>query len=336
MSESKPVKKPQLKSSPIVREIPLACSNELAAVEFLEKQRWDGIPACVHCGSVAVYKMIDAKTGERNKRFLWRCRDCKKQFTVRIGTVYEESRLPLRHWCYAFWRAATSKKGVSALEIKRQCQISYQSALFLMNRIRFAMAPDHETSPKLTGVVEADETYVGGKPRYPTPSRPGYRHFDTPEERAKYPSQRKPKPVVFAAVQRGGEVRVKAIANVTTHTLKAAVNQMVEKSAHLMTDEAPQYIKIGKEYAAHDRIRHSSRQYVKGDVTTNTIESFFAIFKRGLHGVYHNISEEHLHRYLAEFEFRYNCRMLNDGDRTVKAIQAAEGKRLMFKAPKAS
>jgi transposase-like protein len=158
-------KRHQLSQSEIIDEIPLACSNELAAVEFMENQRWGSNPGCVHCGSVEVYKMVDAKTGERNKRFLWRCRDCGKQYTVRIGTVYEESRIELRHWCYAFWRAATSKKGVAALEIMRHCQISYKSALFLMNRIRFAMAPEPD-APKLNGTVEVDEMYIGGKPRY--------------------------------------------------------------------------------------------------------------------------------------------------------------------------
>src|SRR5580704_15249566 len=166
-------KKRQLAKSATIAEIPLACSNELAAVEFLEKQRWGNTPACVKCGSVEVYKMADAKTGERNKRFLWRCRDCKEQYTVRIGTVYEESRIELRHWCYAFWRACTSKKGVSALEIKRHCQISYKSALFLMNRIRFAKAPD-EYRPQLTGIVECDEMYIGPrKPRFKGVSGPG-------------------------------------------------------------------------------------------------------------------------------------------------------------------
>src|SRR5947207_8271584 len=160
-----------LSKSEVVEQIPLACSDELAAVEFLEAQRWGNTPACVHCGSVDVYKMTDAKTGERSRRYLWRCRDCKQQFTVRIGTVYEESRIELRHWCYAFWRACTSKKGVAALEIKRHCQISYKSALFLMNRIRFAMAQD-QNSPQLKGTIEADEMYVGGKPRYPG-NRPG-------------------------------------------------------------------------------------------------------------------------------------------------------------------
>ena len=143
----------QLSDSEVIEEVPLACSDELAAVEFFERQRWGDNPICVHCGGSHVYKMIDAATGKRNKRFLWRCHDCKKQYTVRIGTVYEETRIDLRHWCYAFWRASTSKKGVAALEIKRHCQISYRSALFLMNRIRFAMAPDCETSPKLNGTV---------------------------------------------------------------------------------------------------------------------------------------------------------------------------------------
>ena len=141
--------------------MPLACSDETAAFEFFEQRIWKGTPTCAHCNSTNVYQMKDAKTGQRNKAYLWRCHDCKKQFTVRIGTVLEESRIPLRHWAYAFWRATTSKKGVAALEIMRQCQITYKSALFLMHRIRLAMTPERGTSPKLAGIVEVDETYVG-------------------------------------------------------------------------------------------------------------------------------------------------------------------------------
>src|ERR1700730_9532530 len=196
-----------LSKSDVVEQIPLACSNELAAVEFLEKQRWGNTPACVRCGSVEVYKMADAKTGERNRRFLWRCRDCKEQYTVRIGTIYEESRIELRHWCYAFWRASTSKKGVSALEIKRHCQISYKSALFLMNRIRFAMAPDAD-APKLTGDEEVDETYLGARrPRNVGVSKRGRGTSKIP---------------VFCAVERQGKIRRRIIADVTGKTLKAA------------------------------------------------------------------------------------------------------------------
>jgi hypothetical protein len=193
-----------LSKSTVIEDIPLACSDETAAVEFFEFQRWGDTPCCVKCGSVDVYQMKDAATGERNKRFLWRCRDCKEQYTVRIGTVYEESRLPMKHWAYAFWRGATSKKGVSALEIKRHCQISYKSALFLMNRIRFAMSPD-PNEPKLNGIVECDETYVGGKPR----KGDGKTH-----KKGRGTS----KTPVFAAVARDGKIRRRVVANVTGET----------------------------------------------------------------------------------------------------------------------
>lgn len=152
------------KNDPVLVDVPKACSDELAAVEFLEKQRWGNSPACPVCGVFNVYKMMNSKTGERQANYRWRCNDCKSQFTVRIGTVLEESRIPFRHWCYAFWRASTSKEGVSALEIKRQTGLSYKSALFLLNRIRFAM--DEPVTPPLDGKVEIDETYVGGKVRY--------------------------------------------------------------------------------------------------------------------------------------------------------------------------
>lgn len=309
-----------LTKSEVIAEIPLACSDELAAVEFFEYQRWGDTPCCVKCGSVAVYQMKDAKTGERNRRFLWRCRDCKEQYTVRIGTVYEESRLPLKHWCYAFWRACTSKKGVSALEIKRHCQISYKSALFLMNRIRYAMAPDPPTAPPLTGIVECDETYVGGKPRNKFQDNRRVEHL-------------KKKAIVFGAVERGGSIRRHIIADVTGKTLKEEIKRVVDPRARIMTDEYVGYKGIGPFFeGGHDSIRHKLGQYAKGDVTTNTIESSFALIKRGIIGTYHNVSHEYLHRYLWQFDFVWNSRKLNDGERTIKAIRSAEGKRMMYKA----
>jgi len=315
-------RKHQLSNSPIVDQIPLACSSELAAVEFLESQRWGDTPCCVKCGSVNVYKMADAKTGERNKRFLWRCRDCKEQYTVRIGTVYEESRLELRHWCYAFWRACTSKKGVSALEIKRHCQISYKSALFLMNRIRFAMSPDTASEPLLTGTIEVDETYVGGRPRYPSKKK-GW--------------SRATKTAVFAAVERDGPIRRRVVADVTAQTLKAAIREYVDPQARIISDENLAYRGIGREFAGgHHTVVHSAKEYVRGDVTTNTVESSFALIKRGIIGVYHNVSREHLHRYIDQYDFLWNTRKMNDGERTVLAIQSAEGKRLMYKQPTAN
>jgi transposase-like protein len=312
-------KRPELAKSITVAEIPLACADEAAAVEFFEEQRWGDCPACVHCGSVEVYKMRDGKTGERNKRFLWRCRDCSKQFTVRIGTIYEESRIPLHCWTYAFWRAATSKKGVAAMEIMRHCQISYKSALFMMNRIRFAMAPE-PTDSKLSGVVEVDETYVGGKPRPGAPvSKRGRGTSKTP---------------VFVAVERHGRIRRRVVADVTAASLKEAIKDEVSKQSTIISDDFQAYKGIGKEfYGGHETICHTTKEYARGGVHTNTAESSFALVKRGIMGIYHNVSREYLHRYLWQFDFTWNTRQLNDGDRTRMLIRATEGKRLAYKAP---
>src|SRR5208282_4857490 len=159
--------------SEIVAALPKACADDLAAVEFFEKRRW-GVtgPCCPRCGDTDVYKMTDRKTGQRNKRFLWACKGCKKQYSVRVGTVLEESLILLRHWAYAFWAGAASKKGVSSMQIQRMTGLSYKSALFMMHRVRFAMAEDWKGQPKLSGIVESDETYVGGEPRN-RQSRPG-------------------------------------------------------------------------------------------------------------------------------------------------------------------
>lgn len=312
--------RPELEKSKIIEQIPRACMDELSAVEFMEQQRWGDSPCCAHCGSVNAYKMTDAKSGERSKRYLWRCRDCGKQYTVRIGTVFEDSRIELRHWCYAFWRACTSKKGVSAMEIQRHCQISYKSALFLMHRIRFAMAPDPTNAPKLSGTVECDETYVGGKPRKGTgPHKRGRGTKKTP---------------VFCIVERGGNIRRKVVANVTAQTLKTAIREQADEAARIITDENNAYTGIGAEFAGgHDTVCHGAGEYARGDVNTNTAESSFALVKRGLMGIYHAVSKKHLPRYLAEYDFRWNTRKMNDGERTVAAIQGAEGKRLMYKSP---
>lgn len=313
-------KRHNLSKSTVIEDIPLACSDETAAVEFFEFQRWGDTPCCVKCGSVDVYQMKDAATGERNKRFLWRCRDCKEQYTVRIGTVYEESRLPMKHWAYAFWRGATSKKGVSALEIKRHCQISYKSALFLMNRIRFAMSPD-PNEPKLNGIVECDETYVGGKPR----KGDGKTH-----KKGRGTS----KTPVFAAVARDGKIRRRVVANVTGETLRAAIREYVHPESYIITDEHLGYRGIGEHFeGGHHTVRHSAGEYARGPYHTNTVESSFALVKRGIMGVYHNVSKEYLHRYIWQFDFMWNGRKLNDGERTVLAIRSAEGKRMMYRPP---
>lgn len=301
-----------------IRELPAACADEATAVEFMEKHRWGEHLGCPHCGDMDVYRM-KSRDGGREKHYRWRCRGCKKQFSVRTGTVFEDSRIPLRHWCFAFWRASTSKKGVSALEIHRQTGLSYKSSLFLLHRIRFAMAPT-DGNP-LTGTVEVDETYVGGKPRRPREAREAW-------------SSKQP---IMAMVERGGNVRSFHVADVTGKTLKDAIRQNVGRRARIMTDEARQYQGIGGEFdGGHHTVKHSAGEYVRGDVTTNAVEGYFSLVKRGLNGIYHSVSKKHLHRYLAEYEFRYNGRKLSDGERTISAILCSEGKRLRYKEPSAN
>lgn len=243
--------------------------------------------------------------------------------SMRITSAYDveadkESRLDLRHWCYAFWRASTSKKGVAALEIKRHCQISYKSALFLMNRIRFALAPD-PAAPRLVGTVECDETYIGPrKPRYKGTSKRGRGTSKIP---------------VFCAVERNGKIRRRIVTDVTTETIEGAIREEVDNRAHLMTDEFSAYRRIGKEYAGHTTVCHATKEYARGIAHTNTAESSHALVKRGIVGIYHNVSREYLHRYLWHYDFLWNTRELNDGERTIKAVKSAEGKRLMYKLP---
>jgi transposase-like protein len=315
--------RPELEQSAVIAVIPAACADEQTAVEFFEWQRWNGKPTCPHCKSADVYKMTD-RDGTRNRRFLWRCRSCKEQYTVRIGSIFEDSRLPLRHWAYAFWRACTSKKGVSAREIQRQCQITYKSALFLMHRIRFAVTEDvhpNAWNKKFDGTCEIDETYVGGKPR--------------PQAGNAGPAEIKPKSPVVAMLERGGRVRTKVVATVNHKNLNKFIHSNVKKSATVNTDQFAVYNVLLRPWARHDRVNHSRKEYARtnpdGTVShVNTAESFFSLLKRGIMGTFHSLTPEHLHRYCHEFSFRWNTRQLNDGERVTKAITIATGKRLRY------
>jgi transposase-like protein len=304
----------------VVSELPLACLDETAAVEFMEKQRgWDVNPACPRCGSTKVSKMKD-KNGERNKRFLWRCHEngCKQQFTVRVGTVFEDSRVPLKIWCHAFWAACASKNGISALQIKRECNVTYKTALFIMHRIRYAMTEPNQQE-KLQGTIEADETYVGGKPRF---HGEGLRGRGTP------------KTPVLALVERNGDVRTRVVPSVTAKVLRTELQKEVKFASRIITDENPAYKNATKVFwGGHKTVCHSRREYVRGDIYTNTAESFFARLKRGLYGTFHSVSKKHLHRYINEFAFRWNTRQVTDGERITQAIKGAEGKRLMYREP---
>ena len=311
--------------SRIVAKLPLACSDETAAVEFLEEQRWGETgPCCPHCGDTDVYKMKDRKTGQRNKRFLWRCKGCGKQYTVRVGTVYEDSPIPLRHWCCAFWAACASKKGVSAKQIQRQTGLTYKSALFLMHRIRWAMTEDYSGQPKLGGIVEADETYVGGKPRNKQPGKGPQKGW-----------LKTRKTPVVSVVQRDGQIRSFVTADVTANNVGKILRENVRLDSHLMTDSSPIYrFSLGKPFARHGMTDHRHGEYAKPDGThSNTVESAFALLKRGIYGTFHNVSRKHLHRYVAEFDFRWNRRGMDDGARVASAIRNADGKRLRYREP---
>ncbi|OAI52010.1 hypothetical protein AYO46_06790 [Betaproteobacteria bacterium SCGC AG-212-J23] len=317
MRPARKVQNESTKNDPVIGQLPAACADEKLAVEFMEQQRWGDHPACPSCGSESVYQMMDSKDpSKRQANFRWRCKEkeCHSQFTVRIGTVFEDSRIPLRHWAFGFWRAATSKKGVSALEIHRQTGLSYKSCLFMLHRIRCAM--DETDIEPLNGTVEMDEVYIGGKPRK--------------VHKTLYKTIKKEKAAVVGILERGGRVRPKVVADVTAKSLKQILEQNVDKSARVMTDEASSYRGLRKAGWNHESVTHSQWEYVRGDVHTNGIEGFFGMLKRGLNGIYHSVSKKHLHRYLSEFQFRHNNNELADGQRVIAAIKAAQGKRLTY------
>lgn len=317
MRPARKVQNESTKNDPVITQLPAACADEKLAVEFMEEQRWGDHPYCPSCGSENVYQMMDSKdSSKRQANFRWRCREkqCHFQFTVRIGTVFEDSRIPLRHWAFAFWRAATSKKGVSALEIHRQTGLSYKSCLFMLHRIRRAM--DETDIEPLNGTVEVDETYVGGKPRK--------------IHKTLYKTEKRKKAAVVGLLERSGRVRPRVVADVNGKTLKAIINENVAKGSRIMTDEGSSYWTLYKDGWDHQSVVHSKWEYVRGDVHTNGIEGFFGMLKRGLNGIYHSVSKKHLHRYLSEFQFRHNNNELTDGQRVIAAIKAAQGKRLTY------
>lgn len=297
----------------------IASTDERSAVEFIEARRWAGAPTCPWCACTNVYKMASA-TGGRERHFRWRCRGCKKMFSVRTGTVMEESRLPLRVWVHAFWRACASKKGISALQLSREAAIDYKSALFLLNRIRAAMSDwNGPAAPKLTGTVEVDETYVGGKPRPGTPRKMGAGPMGTD------------KAPVFAMVEREGDLRMVPVHHVSAVTLRPIIAANIDLSSRLMSDDSTVYRGISKDFTerGHHVVRHSRKEYAAPNgVHSNTVESAFSLLKRGIIGTYHSVSRKHLGRYCDEFAFRWNHRYVTDDVRADAAILKCAGKRL--------
>lgn len=306
-------------------------TNHAAAIEYLEALRWANGRICPHCGTVDSAEREHYRIKVKStRRKVWKCFSCRKQFTVTVGTIFEDSHFDLNKWLLAFYLLCASKKGMSALQLHRMLGGSYKTAWFMCHRIRWAMA-EPSFVKKLSGVVEADETYVGGKPRRSNKKR--YPPLNEKRERFKKATGRgTDKAPVMVVVERGGMARSQHIANVSGDTVKAVVRRHVAKDSRVMTDAFRSYAGLSAEYATHEVINHAD-EYVRGDIHTNTAESFFAILKRGLNGVYHHVSEAHLHRYLSEFDFRYNNREacgVDDAERTRRAIAGAAGKRLMY------
>jgi transposase-like protein len=302
------------------QEIPNFTEDEARA--FFELQRWPTGPACVHCGSVNAHRL----QGQAHRAGLLECRDCNKQFSVTVGTVMEDSHLPLAKWAIAFHLMAASKKGVSALQLQRTLGLgSYRTAWHLAHRIREAMKRE-PMAAKLKGVVEVDETYIGGKPRF--------KHGTPKSETKKRTGRGTSKIPVVALVERDGKMHAKPLRRVDALGLKWAIRETVAKESTILTDDFRSYRGIGKEFdGGHRVVNHTAGQYVNGTDHTNTAESFFALLKRGIHGSFHHVSSKHLSRYCDEFSFRWGARKMSDTDRRDLAIKGAEGKRLMYKEP---
>ncbi len=288
--------------------------------DYLEKQRWPKGPVCAHCQSANVYRMA----GKATRPGLLKCRDCRKQFSVTVGTVMERSHIPIQKWVLAIHLMASSKKGVSAHQVHRMLKVTYKSAWFMCHRIRHAMK-EEPMAAILSGTVEVDESYFGGK-----------FHNMHGKARKKYAARGGwgDKIPVVALVERDGRARSRVVANTGGHTLRKVVKDHVDRKARIMTDQHPGYSGLGKHFrGGHESVNHSHGEYVRGDATTNSVEAYFALLKRGVMGTFHHVSREHLDNYLAEFSSRWNTRKLSDEQRRDLLIKGIGGKRLMYRDP---
>lgn len=300
-------------------------NDEGAAWKHFEAIRWPDGPICPHCG---VINSADPIIGKTARHGLYRCRECRKQFTATVGTVYERSHIPMHKWLLATHLMCASKKGISAHQLFRSLGFgSYRTAWFMAHRIREAMRPDDLSPLGGSGkTVEADETFIGRLPDVPK-QRHGYAH----------------KNVVLTLVERGGIARSWHVDTTTVATLIPIIRANVARETAMMTDQASWYKNLNKdgEFASHDSVDHSKEEYIRRDgdrmIGTNTVEGYYSIFKRGMKGVYQHCGEKHLHRYLAEFDFRYSNRVklgINDAERAALALKGAEGKRLTYRQPR--
>lgn len=300
--------------------------NEEAAFSWLERTLWPEGPVCPHCGCMGRIGKIKANPDKRVRLGLHKCGDCKKQFTVKVGTVFEHARIPLHKMLQAVHLMCSSKKGISSHQLHRILEIQYKSAWFLAHRIREAMRSG-ELAPfgSAGGFVEVDETFIGNdrsvKPRGEKKGR-GYHH----------------KHKVLTLVDRNsGKARSMVVDDLKAATLVPILIENIEREAHILTDEAGQYHHLSREFGKHDFVRHGQDEYVSKDnplIHTNTIEGYFSVFKRGMKGVYQHCAKKHLHRYLAEFDFRYNNRSalgVDDRERGEVALRGIAGRRILYR-----
>jgi len=286
--------------------------DEGAAFEYVESVLWPNGPVCPKCGSAEKsYDLARTRIGLR------KCASCRKQFTVRVGTIFESSHIALNKWLQAVYLMCASKKGISAHQLHRVLEVTYKTAWFLAHRIREAMRSGELQPMGGKGeIIEVDETFIGNdKTKKPKGSKKGrgYSH----------------KHKVLTLVSRSGEARSFHVDSVNAKTLFPIIQKNIASESIVMTDEAGQYTNLGQHYP-HEFVRHGKSEYVRGNIHTNTIEGFFSIFKRGMKGVYQHCKERHLHRYLAEFDFRYNLRNLSDIERSFSALMGVVGKRLLY------
>lgn len=302
--------------------------NEAAAYTFLEAHIWPQGPVCPHCKGV---ERISKMQGEATRIGLYKCYECRKQFTVKVGTVFESSHVPLHIWLQAVALLSSSKKGISANQLHRTLGVTLKTAWFMAHRVREAMRDGgFEPMGGKGKPVEADETYFGNieRSKFRTKTTKG-RPFTKGGRTG--PSNKR---AVLSLVERGGRVRSFHLNTADKVNVATIVRHNIDKESRLMTDESRLYTEVGKEFAEHGTVRHASGEYVRGDIHSNTVENYFSVFKRGMKGTYQHCAEKHLHRYLAEFDFRYNSRIglgVNDEMRAERAIKGIVGKRLTYR-----
>jgi len=305
--------------------------TEADAYLFLEGLRWNGRPICPHCGSVRKPYFLNPANGESRKtrtgtasqRRVWKCADCRKQFSVLTGTIFHGTKIPVRTWIFVVFEMCASKNGVAAREIQRKYNLTPKSAWHMLHRIRFAMERD-PMAGLLSGRVVVDETWIGGKPS----NRHGHKRGQGGQGKTDKT------PVVALVSRETGEVRSRVVPDVKGHNLRRVLDEHVDAAlTHLHTDSAGAYIGIGGDFFEHSAVDHSAGEYVRGDVSTNQAENFFSQLKRSIDGTHHHVSREHLDRYLSEFAFRHSTRKSSDTERMAMVGQQVGGKRLTYRIP---